>query len=78
MLCLQWHIFIAHSLLGRKFASVNEHFLTYFPRGDVCAEKVTFQLFTRKMRQCKRATRKMCGAFTHTNKMCQIDAENVW
>ena len=29
---LHWHIFIAHFLLRRKFASVNGHFLTHFPR----------------------------------------------
>ena len=51
-------------------------FLTHFPRRDVCAEKLTRQLFHSE-NACKRATRKMCGAFTQANKMCRIDAENV-
>ena len=44
MLRLHWHIFIVHFLLRRKVASVNGHFLTHFPRRDVCAEKLTCQL----------------------------------
>ena len=41
MLRLHWHIFIAHFLLRKEFASVNGHFLTHFPRRDVCAVKLT-------------------------------------
>ena len=48
LLRLHWHIFIAHFLLRRKFANVNWHFLTHFPRRDVYAEKLTCQLFHSK------------------------------
>ena len=62
MLRLHGDIFIAHFPRRRKFASLNEHFLTLFPRRDVSVNA---------------RRKKMCGAFTHThrNKTCRIDAK---
>ena len=37
----QADFYYASFLLRRKFTSVNGHFLTHFPRGDVCAGKLT-------------------------------------
>ena len=77
-----WHICIACFLLRRKFASVHGHFLIHFPRRDVCAGELWHASFsTRKIRQCKCVTQKMCDAYTHAKnvsdrrrnvvKMCQ-------
>ena len=78
MLRLHWPIFCAFSATQKICASVNGHFLTHFPTsGRMCRKADMPAISTRKMRQCKRATRKACGAFTHANKMCRIDAENI-
>ena len=67
MLRLHWQIFIAHFLLRRKLASVNGHFLTLFPRRDVCAEKLWHASFsTRKKCVSLNARRKKCAVHLHT------------
>ena len=77
MLRLHWHIFYCAFPATQKMCQCKCILLTHFSRGDVCDGKLTRQLF-HSQNACKRATHKMCGAFTHaqmkrdgsTQKMC--------
>ena len=65
---LHWHIFIAHFLLRRKFASINGYFLTRSRRGDLCAVQMTCQL-SHSENACN-ARRRKSAVHLHTQIKC--------
>ena len=70
MLRSYWQIFtiFTNFLLRRKFASVNGHLLTHFSRRDVCAEKLTRQIFGNCV--CVNARRTKSATYLRTSRVC--------